>query len=80
MQRLGQEESLQGDEDRENRENKSWIMLKKEEIVNIKGYTNVKHFATRTLSVPLTGAASIILNGNTHVDTISKNLAERGSK
>lgn len=50
--------AFKGDEDREN--NKSQIMLKKKGMVNVKGYTNVKQFATRTLSVPLTGADSII--------------------
>lgn len=78
MQRLGQEESLQGDEDRENRENnKIWIMLKKEGIVNIKGYTNVKHFATRTLSVPLTGAASIIFKWKYHMQTLFLRIWQR---
>lgn len=60
--------AFKGDEDRENRENnKSQIMLKKKGMVNVKGYTNVKQFATRTLSVPLTGAASIIFKWKYHM-------------
>lgn len=59
--------AFKGDEDKENRENnKSWIMLKNG-MVNVKGYTNVIQFATRTLSVPLTGAASVIFKWKYHM-------------
>lgn len=63
-----QNRAFKGDEDRENQENnKSQKVLKKKEMVSVKAYINVKQCATRTLSVPLTGATSIIFKWKYHM-------------